>query len=433
MVANYGKSADSCLLPTLLTFTVGLALALSSVNSAESAKNKVSDDLEIKVGRTVEITSSYRYCWFPSVHQFPKGEIMVDMMMSPDEVNPEGDFSAYCISKDGGLTWSRRYTMGPGTGTEGAFTEDPRRDGTHWLLYSYPEPYPEGQSQQFHDSLTKFSRGGMEIYQDREVLIQLSQPAYMAPMNLFDRSIGNAKVIDGKVERQIRGMPYGWIIDALNGDLLAPMYYTTQRDRDFYSHGLGINIPDGLEPHLRDVLLRSKDGGQTWKEESTIAAIEPGEKPWPWEGAEGPNELTVVRLADNRLYAVFRTGSDAFLGQTWSADDGKTWKPPVSSGFKGVYPRVRRLSNGMLALTTGRPGPVVIMFNTDGTGEEWSHATELFAGMSTHYTDLIEVEPGKLFVVYDSVPYGWHAIPFTDTKAKNTIYGTFVEVRKKRG
>jgi hypothetical protein len=121
------------------------------------------------------------------------------------------------------------------------------------------------------------------------------------------------------------------------------------------------------------------------------------------------------------------------MGQTWSADDGNTWTPPVSTGIKGVYPRVRRLSNGMLALTTGRPGPVVIMFNTDGTGEEWSHATELFAGMSTHYTDLIEVEPGKLFVVYDSVPYGWHAIPFTDRKAKNTIYGTFVEVRKKKG
>jgi photosystem II stability/assembly factor-like uncharacterized protein len=211
------------------------------------------------------------------------------------------------------------------------------------------------------------------------------------------------------------------------------MYYEAQRDRDFYSHAAGINVPDGLEGHLSDVLLRSKDGGQTWKEQSTIAAIEPGEKPWPWEGNEGPNELTVIRLADNRLYAVFRTGSDAFIGQTWSADDGNTWTPPVSTGIKGVYPRVRRLSNGMLALTTGRPGPVVIMFNTDGTGEKWSHATELFAGMSTRYTDLIEVAPGKLFVVYDSVPYGWHAIPFTDRKAKNTIYGTFVEVRRKKG
>ena len=57
MVANYGKSGDSCLLPALLTFTIGVVLALSLVNSAESAENKVSDDLEIMLGKTVEITS----------------------------------------------------------------------------------------------------------------------------------------------------------------------------------------------------------------------------------------------------------------------------------------------------------------------------------------------------------------------------------------
>ncbi len=28
------------------------------------------DDLEVRVGNTVEITASRRYCWFPTVHQF---------------------------------------------------------------------------------------------------------------------------------------------------------------------------------------------------------------------------------------------------------------------------------------------------------------------------------------------------------------------------
>jgi hypothetical protein len=41
------------------------------------------------------------------------------------------------------------------------------------------------------------------------------------------------------------------------------------------------------------------------------------------------------------------------------------------------------------------------------------------------------VEPGKLLVVYDSVPYGWYEIPFADSQSKNVIYGTFVEVHKK--
>ena len=93
---------------------------------------------------------------------------------------------------------------------------------------------------------------------------------------------------------------------------------------------------------------------------------------------------------------------------------------------------MRRLSNGVLACTTGRPGPVVVMFSVDGSGANWSHVTPIFTGKSTHYTDFIEVEPGKLLVVYDSVPYGWHPIPYSDRESKNVIYGTFVEVRKSR-
>jgi hypothetical protein len=139
-----------------------------------------------------------------------------------------------------------------------------------------------------------------------------------------------------------------------------------------------------------------------------------------------------VRLADKRLYAIYRTGGDGFIGQAWSSDDGKTWTKPTSTPYKGVALRVRRLSNGVLACTTGRPGPVVVMFSVDGSGANWSHITPIFNGKSTHYTDFIEVEPGKLLVVYDSVPYGWHAIPYSDRESKNVIYGTFVEVRKHR-
>ena len=76
-------------------------------------------------------------------------------------------------------------------------------------------------------------------------------------------------------------------------------------------------------------------------------------------------------------------------------------------------------------------GPVVIMFSVDGTGKTWTHVTPIFSGMSTRYTDFVEVHPGKLFVVYDSVPYGWYPIPFADRNSRDIIYGTFVEVRKK--
>jgi photosystem II stability/assembly factor-like uncharacterized protein len=111
-------------------------------------------------------------------------------------------------------------------------------------------------------------------------------------------------------------------------------------------------------------------------------------------------------------------------------DDGKTWTAPVSSGFKGVAPHLRLMSDGLLACTYGRPGPVTIMFSSD-EGKTWTNVTPISHGMSTQYTDLIEVEPGKLLVVYDRTPYGWKAIPSSDKSSKNAIYGTFVEVRRR--
>lgn len=179
------------------------------------------------------------------------------------------------------------------------------------------------------------------------------------------------------------------------------------------------------------MLIRSRDEGKTWNQYSVVAAVEQEDKPWPWTGEEGPNEAALVRLADRQLLTVFRTGSDGHMGETWSADDGKTWTPPIAAPYKGVAPRVRRLSNGMLALTTGRPDPVETMFGVDGSGKQWTSPTVIFEGKSTHYTDFIEVKPGELFVVYDSVPYGWTEIPFADRESKNVIYGTFVEVHRK--
>jgi len=367
------------------------------------------DALEVTVGKTVEITNSRRYCWFPSIHQFSRGEVMATMTMTPDETDPEGVFSAYCISKDGGATWSPRQTMGSGANT-GSFSE-PRPDGSILELEPGVGSSLSGPTQQLPLILTKFLRAGMEFTQSRDVSLQMSLPVHVARTELFDW-----KAPDGHLTMAPSFSVYGPIIEALNGDLITTVYYTAERDQRWY----------------RLALIRSSDGGRSWTEYSTIAAVEPGEKPWPGMGSNGPCEAGLVRLADRRLYVLFRTG-DGSIGNTWSSDDGKTWTKPVSIPYIGVSLRVRRLSNGALACTTGRPGPVVVMFSADGTGEKWSHTTTLFEGQSTHYTDFIEVEPGKLLVVYDSTPCGWYEIPLADRESrKNVIYGTFVSVAKKK-
>ena len=306
------------------------------------------DDLEVRVGNTVEITASRRYCWFPTVHQFSTGEIMATMRMSPDEVNPEGDFSAYCLSKDGGLTWSPRYTMGAGANVDGAYS-DARPDGSILQLYGWVDSLVREPTTELRLTSTNFWPGGMGFTQRRDVPLRTSQPIHLSSTQLYDR-----KIQDGHLSAEPVFVPWGPIIEALNGDLMAPVYYTADRDARYY----------------RLALIRSHDGGKSWSEYSTIAAVEPGEQPWPGMGGEGPCEAGIVRLADQRLYAIFRTGGDGFIANAWSADDGKTWTKPRSTPYKGVALRVRRLSNGVLACTTGRPGPVVVFCKHRHPGRE---------------------------------------------------------------
>ena len=394
------------------------ALSLCSVVASGQA-----DELRVTVGPTVEITSSYRYCWYPTVHQFPTGEIMATMRMHPDENHPEGELSAYCISRDRGKTWSQRYPMGAGANVDDAYTRLPRKDGTLLVLaagYNTLHPFPPGQAKQFHTALTRYSRGGMEFTQIQDAVIRLSQPVATDPVWMA----GFGRLPDAsKLTEVPNAVPWGSIIEALDGDLLTTLYYRAEEDPRFF----------------RLVLIRSTDDGKTWNEDSTVAAVKPGEQPWPWAGDNGPNETALVRLADERLHVIFRTSYSGVMGQAWSSDDGKTWTEPVSVGLEGVAPRTRLLSDGVLACTYGRPGPVTIMFSVDGTGEKWSHRTEIFPNMSTRYTDLIEIEPGRVFVVYDSVPRNKKPLPYSpkfaghDTWNKremNTIYGTFVDVRR---
>ncbi len=187
-MAKKSDSRFSSLLFTTIFIMILLFLG-QPLSVALPLSDNEAEELEVQVGKTVEITSSHRYCWYPTVQRFASGEVMVTMRMSPDEVNPEGDFSAYCLSKDGGLTWSRRYTMGAGANVDGAYSESPRPDGTIWQLYGWTESYLPGPAEHLRLTLTKFSRGGTEFQQWRDVPLQMSHSVDVGRTELFDRRV----------------------------------------------------------------------------------------------------------------------------------------------------------------------------------------------------------------------------------------------------
>jgi len=110
--------------------------------------------------------------------------------------------------------------------------------------------------------------------------------------------------------------------------------------------------------HVRDckkcvvMLFESTDGGRTWIEGSRVMSAD--------EYPEGADEAALVMLESGELYVLARTG--ALMLQTRSADFGKTWTNPspvrlVDSDdyITGVWPIIRRLRNGGLVCTYGRP------------------------------------------------------------------------------
>lgn len=359
---------------------------------------KKKSNLSIRVGDTVLITRSRGYCWFPNIYRLTDGELFVKLGLGPDVSAPESNFAAFCVSKDEGKTWSPRVSEGH-LFSAGILQTYP--DGQSKLIGVGFQLFPAvpGQAKELQDTLLEISDGWNDITHHRWIHVTLPEEPAMHPV---DRSNG------GTLTQMPAVSFHGCLIPSKDGGLLATMYG---------------KFPG--EKYYRSFLMKSMDHALTWDYVSTIARTN---EPWPGMGKEGPNEPGLARLADGRLFCLLRTGFDGLMYETWSQDDGKTWDAPISSGLKGVDPQVRLLANGVLALTTGRPGPVIIALSMDGTGKEWTHVTEIFKEMSTRYTGWLELSPNHLLIVYDHVPYGWDPIPATDKTSMNEVYGTFIDL-----
>lgn len=89
-----------------------------------------------------------------------------------------------------------------------------------------------------------------------------------------------------------------------------------------------------------------------------------------------------------------------------SMDLGKTWSTPVAFAPSGVLPRLLRLRNGILVLSSGRPG-VQVRFSADGRGETWTDPVEMVRistdnahGDTCGYTSLVSTAPDRFLIAY---------------------------------
>ena len=189
---------------------------------------------------------------------------------------------------------------------------------------------------------------------------------------------------------------YGSIYNNL-GDLV-------QSGTTLFATGFG---PRQGQSTFESVLFASNNNGQTWSRRSTIAAHTSA--PLVGMGGEGPNETGLVQLDNGNLLAVYRTGqpfastdvnaNSPPIMWSMSSDQGFTWTAPKTLGVSGVWPTLRKLDNGLIALTYGRYG-AKLMF-ADPTGLRWTRPTVIYNGPGSGHTEMRQTALGDYAFVYD--------------------------------
>ncbi len=178
------------------------------------------------------------------------------------------------------------------------------------------------------------------------------------------------------------------IIERKDGSLVALMAGWFKSDTALCPYGHG-------RPYSRTYVCESSDGGATWKYLTTIG--------YDSVGSEGYNEAAMRRLPSGEWLVVLRTGNETDVNCQdnpimWSAssDEGRTWSAPKRTGVEGAYPSLAVLSDGLLVLSYGRPGAMLV-FSHDN-GRTWTDQTAVDTTPYSGYTDVVELSPGQLLV-----------------------------------
>ena len=386
--------------------------------------------LKVEVLETVTVHESRRYGYFPKVQMLSTGELICDFSLDADVHTLESNFWGYVISRDKGRTWGMRHTAGAFFREESAYTRDPALpDGSMLMVAGYLLPVKNEDYSRLHAASLRLSDTGTTALFRRDVTISLPQAAQR--VTLEESKLPNFESLGGAKIKEAALMSFcGNLVAGRDGGWLATLYGKFVGDR-----------------YTRVIVAQADSAGKQWEYVSSITSDDLATAALAAEresATEGFGEPRMIRLADGRLFAVMRRGSNNQLYKSWSSDEGGTWTKPMSIGFRGVEPAVMQLRDGTLALATGRPDPIAVRFSLDG-GATWTSPTGLTKGFelddpkkpqgaqkSTCYTGLVEVEPGKLLVVYDHLPFagGWGLNPADKPEAMNTIYGTFVKVSR---
>ena len=371
-------------------------------------------NIKVTLGQPVVVGEGIGHYWFPfAADRFHTGEVLVRWSLNADSASNAVSATMHALSTDEGATWPFKYEA-----SYSAILHFPRGDGCIAGTGFNGPPDPPGQSRRARLHYVVLSNGGRRYT--------------LEPNTVFVEGFPCNRQRSPNEGRWSREWPLGI---NLNGDVVR------------MGTALLATAYGGYEGDEKDcvVAIESRDEGHTWRYVSEIfsAYATP-------DMVEGANEASLVQLADGDILCVARTGNGRYgnrpMIQTRSSDGGRTWAAPQRIAPFSVYPCLRRLDNGLLALSAGRPG-LFLWLCEDGLGDKWlpvnvtahhnavmdvgHHITdgELFDGESqtTSYTQVVPLVPDRLLYIYDRTPFGWKPVP-ADSWERNRIYALPIRV-----
>lgn len=349
-----------------------------------------------------EKEESWGFFQFPRIFRAEDNKIVVYWQMKADSHTAYGEEGYdYRVSNDGGIIWGaldREY-----------FRRDRDRvelSNGDILQVQTPEACSINKFDTFPSPVNPNPISNFNFYFETELPEELKGVYFFKwdkqnkQTTLFHARIKDPDYLRYDIDGLFPIVWWGNIKEKKDGSLIAGVYPT------HYLNSEGIALRSSV------AFYQSIDGGKNWDVVGKIPYQVDGKSAdsFVFDGEDGFTEPAFDILKNGKYICVMRSGSSTPMYKAFSTDEGKTWSLPTTFTPNGVMPQLLQLDNGIIALSSGRPG-VQLRFCVDGNGDTWTEPIEMVPFMneddkydlwinSCGYSCLLKESDNSFYIVY---------------------------------